>query len=952
MVRHTSAEISWVTGGASNWLIKYQAVGGTPTIIPVGQNPHQLTSLSPNTLYEVWMKDSCGLNNTSVWNGPLTFRTMCLPQPAPYFEHFDGPDWVKQTGYFSPGSINTCWRREHDEGFYWDTGPPFVVTTNTGALNDHTTGGGKYLVSDVVNFIARDTAVILSPQIDLSTLSSPEMTFWYHMYGNSIVGLRLEIDTGNGWMLLDTINGQQQTAQTQAWLERTIDLTNYHSDTVQFKFLSIRSPFYNFNEINIDDLSIHEKPLCTKPSNVVVNQVRFTDATFSWTSGGANNWLIKYKAQGDTAFTFASTNSNSNVKLLNLLPDTNYEFWVTDSCGNGNIGLWVGPKLFKTLCAPVLAPYSENFNGPSWQTASLPATNGIGFVDPCWSVSDTTFLSWMAYSGNATSSISGPAGSRTGAGKYMMFNTIQPGIPAITAELVSQPVVITSLTLPEINFWYHMHGSQIGKLEVYIQQPDGSRTKISTLQGPQQFSKTAPWLQKSIPLTSFNGDTVQVVFKGHKSSGFTFAIHIAIDDVEIVDGFCHAPINLAATSTQPNSAVVSWQSNNVRSNLEYGLSGFTPGQGIRVNNVASPYTITGLQASTDYDFYVMDSCRASNSSWAGPHTFTTYCDTPTANFTYVNQVSSINFDASSSLGPIVNYTWDFGDGTTGTGISPNHTYTTTSTYNVQLVVTDVCGLTDTFYDQLSVCAPPQAIINTSPVSLLVVSFDATQSVGAISYWWDFGVIGTTNLPQPTIVFPAKAVYPIYLIITDSCQGTDTAFLELNLCDKPQAIFTYNILSSGGNGMTVQFDGSLSQNVLSFEWDFGDGNTNNTSLTPTHTYNVASLGYQVTLIGYADCGQSDTLSYKLEDVVSVPEEKGLAINIYPNPTNDKLFVEWPSALPTPEFTWFDVAGKQLKIPVLTLNDGRLVFDVSHLATGSYTISATVYGRQKSFKLIVN
>lgn len=53
--------------------------------------------------------------------------------------------------------------------------------------------------------------------------------------------------------------------------------------------------------------------------------------------------------------------------------------------------------------------------------------------------------------------------------------------------------------------------------------------------------------------------------------------------------------------------------------------------------------------------------------------------------------TSINFSATGSADPdgtIVNYTWSFGDGTTGTGPNPTHAYATAGTFVVKLTVTD------------------------------------------------------------------------------------------------------------------------------------------------------------------------------------------------------------------------------------------------------------------------
>ena len=64
---------------------------------------------------------------------------------------------------------------------------------------------------------------------------------------------------------------------------------------------------------------------------------------------------------------------------------------------------------------------------------------------------------------------------------------------------------------------------------------------------------------------------------------------------------------------------------------------------------------------------------------------------PTASFTATPDDLSVGLDASASTdtdGTIAAYAWDFGDGGTGTGARPSHTYAAPGTYQVTLTVTE------------------------------------------------------------------------------------------------------------------------------------------------------------------------------------------------------------------------------------------------------------------------
>src|SRR5439155_16668953 len=107
-----------------------------------------------------------------------------------------------------------------------------------------------------------------------------------------------------------------------------------------------------------------------------------------------------------------------------------------------------------------------------------------------------------------------------------------------------------------------------------------------------------------------------------------------------------------------------------------------------------------------------------------------------------------------------------GDGSTSTQQLPSHTYTSSGSFNVKLIVRNSSGCTDTCFKQafIQTVNPVAGYIPPRPTSgcapLTAQFTDGT--VGAIGWSWNFGDGATSSQQNPVHVYTVPGTYTVSL----------------------------------------------------------------------------------------------------------------------------------------------------------------------------------------------
>ncbi len=261
------------------------------------------------------------------------------------------------------------------------------------------TGGGIWSIltgsqSSVASFSYENSGAegrLISPVLDISSVSEATLTFSYAMMG---------------FMGYDQLDVCYRSAETDSWhilgTHSLSDFNNFYEQTYVLPNLSATYQI-SFNAhglgglyLFVDNIEVASSSSCARPINLAVDNITKNSALLSWsTTGDEVSWTVELNG--------VETVVNTQPYLMEgLSAQTDYTFRVKANCGGNSESEWATPIYFSTLCDVIVVtdqePYYDDFESHydfvCWQTEIISGTDNWT-VDPGYLFpNNTAFFIW------------------------------------------------------------------------------------------------------------------------------------------------------------------------------------------------------------------------------------------------------------------------------------------------------------------------------------------------------------------------------------------------------------------------------------------------------------------------------------------------------------------------------------------------------------------------------
>ena len=280
-----------------------------------------------------------------------------------------------------------------------------------------------------------------------------------------------------------------------------------------------------------------------------------------------------------------------------------------------------------------------------------------------------------------------------------------------------------------------------------------------------------------------------------------------------------------------------------------------------------------------------------------------------------------------------NYSWDYGDGNFGSGEYNDWSYGSVGSYNVQLTITNGCGIDTVLTDVVTVSnSTPVQNPQTQIADTICPNENTWVAAWAndgLTFVWDMGDGSPLiNDSQHDYAYSSPGTYTASVTITNNCGNSVVLNETVVVSNSAQVNNPYLNLSQNVVCPGDQID-FWSNSEYDFYIDYGDGSGSNTD--GQHGYATTGT-YVVSATIQNACGNSVTIT----DIVYV--QNNLPINVsnisawvYPDPSCPGSAVEFDATYGYSDYQWNFMDG--------STGTGQSL-DHIYNSTGTYNVSVLI------------
>jgi hypothetical protein len=909
-ITNTSVTLSWTEAGtATAWDIEYGPVGFAPgngTTVSAGTNPFTVDNLTPATTYDFYVSANCG-GETSTPFGPVQAT------PGQYIMSTSGSDTLTTCGViiYDDGGPNGSYSNSCDFTIVLYPENPNAMMALTGTSNLEGNNYDYIRIYDGVGTSGTQLAYHTGQNQTVNVISqSGPLTLVFHSDGSSVYsGIALVASCVTCYPPTNiTASNPTTDGATLTWhgtgdsyvLFLDGDMTNGYAAT---------DTTYTFTGLNASSFySVQIAAICNGDTSMLSSAASFATGCGAVTITVDNPWtedFENYPGSGvqqfvcwDRPVTEVVDNGTAPFVYCNYGEAAHSGTNTAEMKGSVNM-----------LALPEFTNNLSELRVSFWATGySYTNTNvEVGYMTD---VNDpTTFVPVFANAGVPGAR----GGSGGGHGNYMgpfSFSNVSvsnarialrytgPGassgwnVDDFTVEIAPacESPLKSSVTATNI-------GGHVATITWVDPNPNHTAWTVYYKKTTETDWSTAPASDTTLVLTGLDPLSqyqVYVVTNCGTPETDPDATHTINFTTTVA---CPAPANLTLASISTDEATITWNGTASAYNVEYGVSGFTPGTGTTEVAYTESITLTNLDPSTSYTVYVNSDCSDNNDSLSTTVSFsftTTQVPAPlpyTADFTQTNEWILNN-------GSCTNY-WAIGvvDTTpslfvTNNGTTPSYNISSSSTVTAEklLAVGDNASVVISFdvkvggessWDYLKVFfAPAESAYPaaTSAPAYASYSYDSyavnfgnyLSQTGYTSYPYKLNLTQgntlhvTAEMPNPnanaTSTSTAKLVF---MWKNDSSGGTDPGAIISNVsvivnnCPMPTNPTAENITANSAN---ISWTADADATAWVLEYQAAGSSTwtvENVTTTPAYTLNNLTPNTTYTVRVKTDCGDDES-----------------------------------------------------------------------------------------------